>query len=310
VGDYNDGFVYESTSKISYPKFTSPSGNNYISLRYGIWDSTSLAYDLDRLCIIDFPVLKAHSWAGATIAVKNWIGVLTTAHSNARYGDFDSMHNNYFFGQYALVAKVIGITYPKLTIVDAAWTSASGPNNHSDKVNTKMLLASTDPCAISWYAAKFILTPIAVDPNNTNPDRSGSNYKNNLDAWTNCLQDSGFACTKDSLEISVYDRGVLSVTSSDNQVDQPAPRFFQLNQNFPNPYNPVTTITYSLPIKAQVELVIYNALGESITRLVNEEKEAGKYSVKFDATPLPSGIYFYRLHADRFVETKKMVILK
>lgn len=71
AGDYNDGFVYESTSKISYPKFTSPSGNFNISLRYGIWDSTSLSYDLNRLCIIDFPVLKAHSMAGATIAVKN-----------------------------------------------------------------------------------------------------------------------------------------------------------------------------------------------------------------------------------------------
>jgi hypothetical protein len=93
-------------------------------------------------------------------------------------------------------------------------------------------------------------------------------------------------------------------------VDNPTPTEFALQQNFPNPYNPATTITYSLPIKAQVELVIYNALGESITRLVNEEKEAGKYSVKFDATNLPSGIYFYKLQAGSFVETKKMVLMK
>jgi len=325
AGDYNDGFVYESTSKVSYPKFTSPSGNNHISLRYGIWDSTSLVYNLDRLCIIDFPVLKAHSMAGATIAVKNWIGVLTTAYSNERYGGFNSMHYTYFFGSYALVAKVMGATYPKLTILDAAWTSASGPNNLSDTVNTKMLLGSTDPCAVSWYAAKFILTPIAVDPNNTDPDRPGSNYKNNLDAWTNCLRDSGFACTKDSVEISVYDREVLSLTSGDNQVDQLAPRFFQLYQNYPNPFNPVTTISYSLTIKSQVELVIYNALGESVMQLVNEEKEAGKYSVKFDSINLPSGIYFYKLQVgapstglpdgrqgsgQSFIETKKMVVIK
>jgi PKD repeat protein len=93
-------------------------------------------------------------------------------------------------------------------------------------------------------------------------------------------------------------------------VDNPTPMEFALRQNYPNPYNPVTTITYSLPIKAKVELIIYNALGESIKQLVNEEKEAGKYSVKFDATNLPSGIYFYKLQAGSFVETKKMVLMK
>jgi hypothetical protein len=211
-GDYNEGFVYESASKISYPKFTSPSGNYNISLKYGIWNPNSLSYDLDRLCIIDFPVLKAHSWAGATIAVKNWIGVLTTAYANARYGGTNSMHYTYFFGPYALVAKVMGATFPKLTIVDAAWTSTESNSTLNGIVNTKMLLGSTDPCAVSWYVAKYILTPIAVDPNNTDPDLQGSNYKNNLESWTNCLRDSGFACSKDPFEISVYDRNILLVT--------------------------------------------------------------------------------------------------
>jgi hypothetical protein len=316
AGDYNDGFVYESTSKISYPKFTSPSGNNYISLRYGIWDSNSLSYDLDRLCIIDFPVLKAHSMAGATIAVKNWIGILTTAYSNARYGGFNSMHNTYFFGSYALVAKVMGATYPKLTILDAAWTSASGPNNLSDTVNTKMLLASTDPCAVSWYGAKFILTPIAVNPFHTDPDRPGSNYKNNLDAWTNCLRDSGFACTKDSLEISVYDRGVLSVTSSDNQADQLAPQFFQLYQNYPNPFNPSTTITFDLLHPANLQLHIYDTNGSLVKSLIKgETREAGEYLINWDGTNdkgqiLSSGVYFYKLMVGEFSETKAMVLKK
>ncbi len=156
VGDYSEGFVYEPESKISYPKFTSAFGNHNISLKYGIWDSNSLSYDLDRLCIIDFPVLKAHSWSGATIAIKNWIGVLTTAYANERYGGVNSMHNNYFFGQYALVAKVMGATFPKLTIVDAAWTSTESNSTLNGMVNTKMLLGSTDPCAVSWYAAKYI----------------------------------------------------------------------------------------------------------------------------------------------------------
>ncbi|HMN25547.1 MAG TPA: DUF362 domain-containing protein, partial [Ignavibacteriaceae bacterium] len=85
-GNYTDGYPYEPASKVSYPKFQSPSGNYYISLKYGIWDSASRTYDHNRLCIVDFPVLKAHGWTGATLAIKNWIGVLTVAYQNERYG--------------------------------------------------------------------------------------------------------------------------------------------------------------------------------------------------------------------------------
>ncbi|GMR25037.1 MAG: hypothetical protein BMS9Abin39_0312 [Ignavibacteria bacterium] len=93
-------------------------------------------------------------------------------------------------------------------------------------------------------------------------------------------------------------------------VDNPAPLDYTLQQNYPNPFNPVTTISYSLPVKSEVELVIYNALGEGVMQLANEEKEAGRYSVRFNATELASGIYFYRLQAGEFVETKKMVLLR
>ena len=206
-GDYKDGYVYESSTKISYPKFRSPSGNHYISLRYGIWDSLAAVYDPSRLCIIDFPVLKAHGMAGATIAVKNWIGVLTTAYSDARYGGWNALHYTYLFGTYALVARVMAVTFPRLTIVDAAWTTTDGPSNLIWVQNTKMLLASTDPVAASWYASKFMLTPIARYPNYTNPDLAGSKYNIYLGNWTAFLADSaGFQCTKDSSKISVYDR--------------------------------------------------------------------------------------------------------
>jgi len=211
TGDYNDGYVYESSTKITYPKFRSPSGDYYISMRFGIWDSLSLEYDPSRLCIIDFPVLKAHSLAGATIAVKNWIGTLTTAYADARFGSWNNMHNNYFFSAYALVARVMAVTFPKLSIVDAAWTTTYGPNNLTWVQNTKMLAASTDPVAVSWYTAKFILTPIARYPAQTNPDNPGGSYNVKLTNWTTFLHDSaGLACTKDSSEISVYDRGILS----------------------------------------------------------------------------------------------------
>jgi hypothetical protein len=88
------------------------------------------------------------------------------------------------------------------------------------------------------------------------------------------------------------------------------PNEYLLAQNYPNPFNPVTTISYSLPLKSQVELVVYNTLGEEVIQLVYGEKEAGSYSVELDANGLSSGIYFYKLQAGEFVETKKMVLMK
>lgn len=308
-GDYDDGYVYENSTKISYPKFRSPSNDYYISLRYGIWDSVSAVYDSSRLCIIDFPVLKAHGMAGATIAVKNWIGVLTTADRDARYGGWNPMHYTYFFGTYALVARVMAVTFPKLTIVDAAWTTTQGPSNLNWLVNTKMLVASTDPVAPSWYAAKFILTPIARYPNDTDPDLPGSDYNTHLGRWTIFLADSaGFRCTKDSSKISVYDRRVLS--SIEDNMEAQIIRDFQLYQSYPNPFNPITQIKYDLPRDCRVRLEVYNLVGQKVATLVDSNQKAGDKTARWYAGSLSSGIYFYRLKAGDFVQTKKMVLIR
>lgn len=209
-GDFNDGYPYDPVSKITYPKFRSPSGNYYISLKYGIWNATTQTYNHNRLCIIDFPVLKAHGWTGATLAIKNWMGVLTVAYQNERYGGDGPMHFNYMFSDYALPAKVMQVTFPKLTIIDAAW--ANPERNYGNiAIQLNMLLASTDPFAASWYAAKYMLTPIAYYPDRTNPDNVGGAYNQCLNNWINCMHDSGFAVTIDSSKISVYDLSIIPV---------------------------------------------------------------------------------------------------
>ena len=211
--NFADGYIYDEVSKITYPKFLTPSGN-YVSTRLGVWDLYSNTYDPSKLCLINFPVLKAHFWGGSTIAVKNWIGLMTVAYDEERFGGFDNMHDHYFFGPYALVAKTMAATYPKLNILDATWTARTGPYFLDTHVKTNKLLASTDPVALSWYAAKYILTSIAVDPANTDPEIEGSKYAEVLDNWYNYFNDSTeYNLTKDSTSISVFDTKRIALNS-------------------------------------------------------------------------------------------------
>jgi hypothetical protein len=83
-----------------------------------------------------------------------------------------------------------------------------------------------------------------------------------------------------------------------------------LNQNYPNPFNPSTQISFSVPKTTDVTLKVYDLLGREITILVNERKSAGTYTVNWNAVGIPTGVYFYRLTAGEFVETKKMVVIK
>ncbi len=313
-GDYNDGYTYDSTSKVTYPKFLSPSGNYHISLKYGIWDSTLETYDHNRLFIVDFPVLKAHGWTGATLAIKNWIGVLSVTQKNERYGGDGSMHFDYMFSEYALPAKVMQVTYPKLTIIDAAWANPER-NYGSAAVQLNMLLGSTDPFAASWYAAKYMLTPVAYYPDRTNPDLPGW-YGEYFSNWINCMHDSGFAVTKASSEISVYDRSVLSATSSNNLVEQQTPVLYKLYQNYPNPFNSQTVITFDLNHAATIQLHIYDTNGSLVKSLINgETRDEGSYQVQWNGTNdqgknLSSGVYFYKLIVGNFIETKSMILEK
>jgi hypothetical protein len=93
-------------------------------------------------------------------------------------------------------------------------------------------------------------------------------------------------------------------------VDVTNPVEFDLSQNFPNPFNPTTTIHYELPVEGFVTLKVFDVLGREVKTLIEEYRTEGKYEVEFDATSLPSGIYFYKLQAGSFVETKKMVFMK
>jgi hypothetical protein len=85
---------------------------------------------------------------------------------------------------------------------------------------------------------------------------------------------------------------------------------FYLSQNYPNPFNPKTNITFTIPAQAFVNLTVYDMLGAELISLINEEIPAGEYAIEFDASSLPSGIYFYRLTSRFFEAVKKMILTK
>jgi len=108
--------------------------------------------------------------------------------------------------------------------------------------------------------------------------------------------------------------GDTTLTGIDDE-EKPIASEFKLEQNYPNPFNPSTIIKYSIPSvgtrdRVSVQLIVYDILGNEVVTLVNEELSSGEYEIQFDATGLPSGIYFYHLTAGSIIKTKKMILLK
>jgi hypothetical protein len=133
-------------------------------------------------------------------------------------------------------------------------------------------------------------------PSNLQPD---STYKVMISSISN---NNLFAVSDTTFIIST---GITNINAPDNIM-----KSYKLSQNYPNPFNPSTTIQYSIPRLSKVKITLFNLLGEKITTLVDEEKLAGSYQIKFNSDNIPSGVYFYQLKADDFVQTRKMILMK
>lgn len=117
------------------------------------------------------------------------------------------------------------------------------------------------------------------------------------------ISSNGTPLWNDSFEFIVHPIGVLR----ENRL---TPDNYSLSQNHPNPFNPLTSINFSVPRYEDVTLIIYDLLGKEIIRLVDGELPAGTHKTVWDAFNYPSGLYFYRLRAGDFAQTKKMMLLK
>ena len=116
---------------------------------------------------------------------------------------------------------------------------------------------------------------------------------------------------KSNDEVFWYDSFIVVVEeATDIEKENNLPVEFSLGQNFPNPFNPTTKINYSIPEQSYVTLKVFDVLGREVKTLVNKEQPVGNFEVEFNASDFTSGIYFYRIQAGEFVESKKMVLMK
>jgi photosystem II stability/assembly factor-like uncharacterized protein len=116
----------------------------------------------------------------------------------------------------------------------------------------------------------------------------------------------GYIAGQNGVILKTTNGGITSL----QQTGITVPDNFSLCQNYPNPFNPATQIKFDIPISLFVNLIIYDVNGKEVSVLVNEDISAGSYSVDWNAAAYPSGVYFYRITAGEFIETKKMVLLK
>ncbi len=155
----------------------------------------------------------------------------------------------------------------------------------------------------SWSSISTTSNNYLEDYNITTTYRHGDDIEYKVtaeDIWDN---ESGYSNTVEieaRLEKQMID---------DNKIED-APKVYALNSNYPNPFNPSTQISYQIPNDGFVSLVVYNAVGQTVENLVNENQSTGRYSVTFNASSLPSGVYFYRIQAGDYVSVKKMLLMK
>jgi len=168
------------------------------------------------------------------------------------------------------------------------------PSGHGEgELSLGFIDVTTDATGNATFGASFLLETIALSPESLELQfvtATATDSANNTSEFSICV--------------------TATVTLVEEESTEAIPVEFYLHQNYPNPFNPNTIINYALPENVNVELRVYDILGSEIATLVNEEKPPGNYEVEFNGTDLTSGIYFYRLKAGSFIETKKMVLMK
>ncbi len=218
------------------------------------------------------------------------------------------------------------------TSTDGNWTTTTlqanrelPPINPGDSLHRNLIVYTANSqiegyVRVNGAAPGFPMYIVAISPDtaqaNTSSDSVTGHFiipvSNKLSGYSLNIFNLPFNYGFGAVSAQAGDTGrILNVIlSSVVERGSGVPSGFALHQNYPNPFNPTTGIRYDLPKASYVTLTVFSVLGEEVTRLWDGQQEAGTYTVRFDASAFPSGVYFYRLTAGSSVATQKMVLMK
>ena len=163
-------------------------------------------------------------------------------------------------------------------------------------------------CADPWVTSSIL--PASKSVPNIPPEGTAhpsSGFSVYVDSTFDSLFNFIVKVSSDGSEFWVNTKQVIVGIGNEENLQ---PQFYRLEQNYPNPFNPSTKMKYSVPHASLVQIKVFDVLGNEIGKLVNEEKPAGNYELTWNAANLPSGVYFYQMRAGKFIQTKKMILLR
>ncbi len=284
----NFGLIYKTTD----------GGENWVNQSVGIYNYLYAIYFVDEN--IGWAIGSDGIILNTTDGGENWI-----SQSSGTTNDLYSIHfidenTGWVVGENGTILKttnggIIPVELTSFTViaqsdyVELKWTTATETNNSGFEVQRK--LDSNE-----WNRIGF------VEGHGTITELQDYNF---IDDISNIKAASFFY----RLKQVDYD-GSFEYSDEIEVMKSNTPEEYSLSQNYPNPFNPSTTISWQSPVGSRQTLEVYDLLGKEIQTLVDEYKPAGRYDIVFDATNLSGGVYFYRLQAGSFIETKKMILLR
>ncbi|WP_337873482.1 choice-of-anchor X domain-containing protein, partial [Ignavibacterium sp.] len=252
-------------------------------------------------------IFPAGTWEGKIVKSGSWNGWGTDGRSiNALNLFFATTENQhlYFYADMNTGRILLNFDFPvpvelvsfsanvSNNSVALNWVTASELNNSGFEVQRSVISNPNGMRNLDWQSIGFV---------NGNGTTSESNSYSFID--------DNLSIGKYAYRLKQIDLDGSFTYSNEIDVDLGLPLSFSLNQNYPNPFNPSTSIKYQVSSISNVSLKVYDVLGKEVVTLVNQIQPAGNYEVSFNASSLTSGIYFYKLQAASFSQTKKMLLL-
>lgn len=302
-----EGLIYEAWSgksaydsyiadEMYYAKFAT--GTIYVQDISSEWEIFNSYRTYSKACVV------LHMLRGI-VGDSTFFSILRTysydpsvAYGNAVTEDFQAIAENvsgldlnYFFQQW-----IYGVNYPTYSVV---WSKNSLGGNLYDLALKITQSSNSNP--------SFFTMPIQIKVNSITGDTIITVFNNAQ------VQNFNVTVANEPISITVDPNNWILKTINSVVVgieDEMQPQIFSLEQNYPNPFNPVTKIKFALATNEFTTLKVYDIIGKEITTLVNNQMEKGHYEINFDASNLPSGVYFYTLNAGGYKETRKMILMR